>query len=56
MKNLRTQGQLISTRNLNACGKNDLDDSMVALSEHFVDHANLANRARRIPPYFRIVK
>jgi hypothetical protein len=56
MKNLKTQGQLISTRNTNACGKNDLDNSMVALRKHLVDRTNLANRTRRIPPYFRIVK
>lgn len=29
---------------------------MVALRKHFVDHANLANRTRRIPPHFRIVE
>jgi len=41
---------------MNSCGKNDLDDSMVALRKHLVDYANLANRTGRIPPYFRIVK
>jgi hypothetical protein len=36
--------------------KHDLDNRMIALRKHLVDRANLANRTRRIPPYFRIIK
>ena len=37
-------------------GEHDLDDRMVALRKHLVNGPDLANRTRRIPPYFRIMK
>jgi len=53
MKYLRSKDQLILTRNI--CS-DDLDDRMVALSEHLVHCANLTNRTGGIPPYFPIIK
>jgi hypothetical protein len=53
VKDLKSQGQLMSTRRT---WKGDLDDRMVALRQYLVGRTNLADRTRRIPPYFRIIK
>jgi hypothetical protein len=37
-------------------GKGNLDDSMVSLRKYLVGRAGLTNRARGIPPYFRVIK